>query len=111
MNFKPLILFFILLSPLFVSAQAGDSWSDINEDKERLEKYLSELDESKELSRDSLQILLKSGYAHFLQTGFKEGQAKILIRMGHLYSEQHMFNAAADAYQESIALFTALEDS
>lgn len=110
MNFKPLILFFVLLSPIFASAQAGDAWSEINDDKQRLEKYLSELDESKDLSRDSLQVLLKSGYAHFLQTGFKEGQAKILIRMGHLYSEQHMFNAAADAYQESITLFTTLDD-
>lgn len=110
MNNKALFLLLTLLFSLVASAQELHSWDDIENDKIRLEKYLSQLDENKDISRDSLQVILKKGYEHFLQTSFQEGQAELLLRLGHLYSAQNMFNAAADAYKEANALFSELDN-
>ncbi len=105
------LLAFLLITVVslpVVQAQELKSWDDIRGDNSLLEKYLSQLDENKELSRDSLQILLRSGYERFLQTAYKEGQAELLLRLGNLYSTENMFSAAVDAYRESLSLFTDL---
>ena len=105
----PFLLMAIVSLPA-VQAQELKSWDDIRDNSGHLEKYLSQLDENKELTRDSLQTHLRSGYERFLQTGYKDGQAELLLRLGNLYLAESMFNAAVDAYRGSLLLFTDLEN-
>lgn len=110
MTNKVLIILIFLICSLAAPAQELQSWDHIKNDQGNLDQHLAQLDANKELSRDSLQILLRSGYEHFLQTGFREGQAELLLRLGNLFSLQNMFDAAEDAYKESLSLFIKLKN-
>jgi len=110
MTNKTIIILIFLMCSIAAHAQELHSWGHIKNDPEKLEQHLAQLDANKDLSRDSLQVLLRNGYEHFLQTGFKEGQAELLLRLGNLFSVQNMFDAAEDAYKESLSLFITLEN-